>query len=202
MKRSLAVLVSWLGLALISVAHGAEPRIAVVDLAQVLQKHPDTKSAEALLQMQVEEFEQEQKELLAKGEKLKEEFETVRKEAENKALSEAVREEKLGLAREKLIALKEHEQKLIDTSRQRRREISDQEQRLRKRILDKIRDVIQEYAKKKQIALVLDSSAAGAAGVEAVVYAEQPLDITSDIIRLVTAAEGKKEASGEKNQAQ
>ncbi|MCX7590591.1 MAG: OmpH family outer membrane protein, partial [Kiritimatiellae bacterium] len=121
-----------------------------------------------------------------------------RKEAENKARSDIVREEKLEIEREKLLALKEYEQKLRETGRQRQRELSDQERRLRNRILDKIREVTRDYAKKHQISLVLDSSAAGMAGVEAVVYAEQALDITAEVIRLVTAVGEQKGEAGEK----
>jgi Skp family chaperone for outer membrane proteins len=183
-------------------AHGAEAKIAVVDMESLLKAHPDTKPAESMLQKQVDEFESEQKDMIADLDKMKKVFEAARKDANNKALSEEERDKKVTIAEAKLTDVREQEDKVRETASQRQKQLKDQGLRMRKRIVTKIRDVIKEYAGKKGYVLVVDSSALSMSGIEAVVYSEEKNDITADIRKLIdqqkseTSEKQKTETSG------
>jgi Skp family chaperone for outer membrane proteins len=166
--------------------------IAVVDLEKVMKAYPETQSAEAILQSQVDEFELEQKELEQKVDRLKQSFEASLSEAENKALSESAKEKKIAIAREKA---KEYELTRRDvraTLNKRKQELTERGARMSRRIVEKLKDKIQTYAKEKGFDLVLDSSALSMASSEMVLFATDKINITDAILEL-TANEPKDE---------
>jgi outer membrane protein len=171
-----------------------QQKIGVVDMATLIKEHPETKSADAVLQKQVEDFEAEQKEMLADIEKLKKSFDVARKEADNKALSESEKEKKITVAEGKLNDLRDQDRKFRETMAERQKQISDQEVRMKRRIVAKIRDVVKEYAEKEKYSLILDASSLSIGGVESVLYSASRNDITADIRKLIE--EKKKDASG------
>lgn len=168
-----------------SAAWSAEAKTAVVDMGRVLKAFNETKAAESLLEKQKDEYEAEQKEMMAEREKLKKEFEVARDNARSKAISEKERESKLDIAEEKLNALRECEMKIRETTSSRQKELADQGMRMQRRIVTKLRGIIGKVAAEKQIDLVLDSAAVGISGVESVIYAGKALDITEDVIKVV-----------------
>ena len=177
------------GLAPFLAARGADapPRIAVCDMERIMKSFAEFKSAEDLLQKQLDDFRLEQDELQGEGDKLRQEFEAARSESENKALSESARDKQLEAAKEKLSALREHEMKTRKVVATRERELSERGMRMRKRIVTKLRGVVKEYADKQGIVIVLDSSALGVNGVESLVYGRSELDITDEIVKIVSA---------------
>lgn len=167
----------------------AELKIAVVAVGRVLNAYDEMKSAENLIEKQVEEFELEQKEMFSELESLKEEFDAAREEAGNKALSEEIREEKKKIAEEKFAALKKCERQIQETLGLRQKQIADQGSRMRRRILSKLRDIIQEYAEKESFDLVFDSSGIGVGGMETIIYGNEKMDITEEILKLIAKKE-------------
>ncbi|MDP6523286.1 MAG: OmpH family outer membrane protein [Kiritimatiellia bacterium] len=165
--------------------------IAVVDLTRVMNTYPETKAADAQLEDQVKEFEAEQKDLLDEYRKLREELEILGKEAANRALSEAAREEKRQLAETKLMALKDHERKIQETSEFRRKQINEQRFRMRERIDFKLRGIVAEYAEKKGYNLVLDSAESRLTTRKPVVYRADNFDITEEILKITAPEELK-----------
>jgi Skp family chaperone for outer membrane proteins len=171
-----------------------QQKIGVVDMASLIKAHPETKAADAVLQKQVDDFEAEQKDMLSEIEKLKKSFDIARKEADSKALSESEKEKKLAAAEDKLNDLRDLDKKFRETMGERQKQISDQEIRMKRRIVGKIRDVVKEYAGKEKYSLVLDASALSVGGVENVLYSAEKNDITADIRKLIE--EQKKDTSG------
>lgn len=168
---------------------GAEQSVAVVDMERVIRAYPETESAEAILQKQKEKYEAEQDELFDKGQALKQEFETIRDQAENRALSDAAREEKITEARAKMQELVELERTIRETTRRRKRDLAEEELRLQRSIVGKIHEKIVEYARNEKIDLVLDSAAISAGGVQTVIHHAERLDITDAIITLTGGSE-------------
>jgi Skp family chaperone for outer membrane proteins len=164
----------------------ASQKIAVVDMEKVMTHFGEFKEAEVLLKKQLEEFELEQDELLDERDKLKEEFEAAREEASNKALSDSAREKQFEKARDRAIALKEHERRIRKTTAERQKELSERGVRMRKRIVTKLSSIIQAYAEKNEVTLVIDSSSLGMTGIEAVIYSKPELDITPDILKITS----------------
>ena len=184
------ILVSWA----VHAGEDGNGKVAVVNMDRLIKGHPDTAFAESVLKQQFEEFEAEQKNIQADGEKLKDEFDKIREQTEDKALSEAAREEKITLAKDKLRQLQEFDRRSRDKTLKRKQEISENELRLRKQIVGKIRDSLQKYGDKNGISLVLDSSALAAAGVETVIFASPKVDITDDVMKLIGGKDAKPDA--------
>ena len=171
-----------------------ETTVGIVDMERVLSAHPETQEAERLLQKQIQEFETEKDTLLDKFERLKKDFEQARDEAESKALSEAGRQKKKTEAEEKLIALREFDAEVRQTTLLRQKQLADRKRRMRERIVERIRAIIQTYAAKKGLALVLDSGPM-LEGPGAVVYSLKTMDITEDILKIVAADKVEREAN-------
>jgi Skp family chaperone for outer membrane proteins len=182
----------------VSGAWAAETKIAVVDMSRVMKEYSETKSAEALLQKQIEEIEAEQKEMMGERDKLRKDFESARESAKDKALSDKERESKMDVAEMRLNALRDCEIKIRDTVNQRQKQIADQKMRMQRRIVSKLREIVSKYAANKHISLVMDSAGISISGVEAVVYNEAGLDITEEILKIVnTGTEEKKSEKSE-----
>jgi|GEM_PF-2763156 len=179
---------------------GLEGKIAVLDMEQVMGAHPETRLAEQLLQSQADEYEAEKDAMLAKFERLKEEFEAARDALDNKALSDGGRARKRQEAESKFNLLRDYDRELRQTTLLRQKQLMDRKRRMRERIINKIREVVKSYATEKGFLLVLDS------GVSlddpgAVLYAAQALDITDDILKIVAAQKANRDELKEIMQA-
>jgi Skp family chaperone for outer membrane proteins len=165
--------------------------IGVVDMGRAIKAHPDTQQADALLQKQVEEFELEQKEMLEERERLKSDLEAADKEARSRALSDREREKKVDIVEDKLRDLRSYEAKIRRTAEMRRKQLTDQEGRMRKRIEDKLREVVETVAGEQELDLVLDTAARGTTGIRTIVYNSEAIDITDDILKAMEKESGK-----------
>lgn len=163
----------------------AETKIVVVNMERVIEAFPETKTANLLLEKQVEEFETENKEMLAELERLNKEFENINNEAKSKVLNEEARASKVKNAEGKLTELKEYKFKIQKKVALWQNQITDQKVRMRMQIVSKLRKIIQEYAENKGYFLVLDSSSMGRNGVETVVYNPQGIDITDEVLKII-----------------
>lgn len=171
-------------------AHAAdEVKIAVVDMQRVIRAYPETRAAESILEEQKASFDKEHENLMGEGEALKEEFEQIRVQSENRALSDAARDEMHEQARAKMQGLVELERKIRENQRVRKRDLAEEEMRLGRRIIEKIDAHITSYAKEHAITLVLDSASLIAGGRRTVVYSVEALDITEDVIKLTGGKE-------------
>jgi len=186
MKKQIAIPAATIVACLWAIAGMAgEQRTAVVDMGKLIGAHPDKAAAETLLQKQVDDFEAEQKGIDEEREKIKNAFEKIRAETEDKALSEDARRDKLKDAEKKIIEMRELERKSRDTAATRRQQLAEEKRRMQGQVVSKIRDVIRDYAKKKGFTMVLDSASVGMQGVESVIYSEPDADITEDILKLI-----------------
>lgn len=186
MRKTSAVFGALLGTAILAgLAGAADGQIAVVQMDRLIKAHPTTKENLAVLKKQIKDFEDEQDKMIAERDSLEKTYRDAREEAENKALSEDVRGKKRQAAEDKLAALKELEKKRRETANLRQKQLTDQELRMRETIVSRIRDVIRDYTAKKGIIVVLNGSA-GVDGIEAVVYRVDKLDITEDILKLIS----------------
>jgi Skp family chaperone for outer membrane proteins len=160
-------------------------KIAVVNMEEVLQAHPDTKEAEKIIQRQVTEFDAEKAGLVEKFESMRKEFERVRSDSENKALNENGRLQKRREAERKLEEMRDFDEEVRQTTLLRQRQIKERKGRLRARIVADIRAVIRDYAQKNGYAMILDSGAlVDDYGV--VVYNVEAMDLTRVIAKVLT----------------
>jgi len=169
----------------VSVLCAGEFKVAVVDMGKLIGAHPDRSRAESLLQKQASEFEEELKAIEKNKEQLKTEFEKLRDEMDNKTLSDDARKAKLKEAEGKIAEIKKVEEKMRNTTMNRRQQLAEEKKRMQGQVVEKIRKIIGDYAKKNDYALVLDSASIGMQGVESVIYSEEKMDITEDILKII-----------------
>jgi len=174
-----------------------ESKVAVVDMEKVMAAHPETQEAEALLQKQAAEFDAEKDDMLAKFDRLKKEFEVARDGAENKALSDEARTAKRELAEDKLAALRDFDNEVRQTTVMRQKQLADRKHRMRDRIVGKIRDIVRAYANQHGLVLVLDCGAV-MDNPGSVLYNAEKMDVTEDILKIVSLQKVNREELTEK----
>ena len=184
-----------LALALTEGARAAEMKVAVVNAGALLKQYYKTARADAQFQDQVEEFGAERDKLLAEHRRLKKEFEQLRAESQSKAFSEDARDKRKVQAEEKLTQVVEYENNIRDLAQSRRKQLEDDGRRMQKKLLGEIQDIVQAYAKTNGFALVLDSSGPASSALPTVLFADEKLDITDAVLKILNAG---KDAATEK----
>lgn len=179
-------------------AAGVERRICVVDMERVMDSYPETREARSQLKQRVERYEQERKELVGQRTAMLEELKVIADESENKALSEKAQDEKRDEARKKQKELIDFEGKLKETLTAKQKDLQAEEETLVKAIVTKLEFVVSKYAEEKDLDLVLDSSAVKPNGVHVVTYSGKKVDITEDIIALVSGGAEKGDSGMDK----
>jgi len=177
-------------------AQAAETRIVFANMDRIFGEFYKTKLADTQLREQAGQVMEERKKLMGDFEKLQQEFNKLRDDAQNTALNEDVRTQRRNSAEEKLVEVRDFESKIRRFDETRGKQMKDQQQRMRKRIVEEIRDTIQTYARNQMYSAVLDTSGLTANGVEAVLFVEPRVDITGEIIDVLNR--GRPADMGEK----
>ena len=179
-RRGAALVGLWLAGATLGLA--AESRIVFVNMDRVFNEFYKTKLADTQLKEQSSQILAERKKLTDEYEVLQPAFNKLREDAQNPALSEEVRTQKRTAAEEKLVEIRDFENKIKRFDETRRKQLDDQSRRMRKRIVDEILETIQIYARNQMFTAVLDSAGQSLNGVQNVLFTESRADITSDIV--------------------
>jgi outer membrane protein len=160
---------------------------AFIDLDSVFTNYHKTKVAEAQLKDQADEIKAERKTMIEQFETVQADYQALRAQAQNTALSEDARNMKRGEAEEKLIEVRDMESKIRRLEESAQRRIDDQSRRARKRLVDEINLIIRDYAFTKNYTAIIDTSGESLNGVPTVVFYNPNLDITAEITALVNA---------------
>ena len=192
-KISSVGLILMLALCLLPAAgsFAAEQTIVFVDMNKLFDGFYKTKVADGKLNERADEFNDERKGIVDDAKKLEDEFNALREDAQNTALSSEVREQKRNQAEDKLIEIREYESKLRRFDESRKKQLDDQSRRMRKDIVEEIRTAIQTYARSQGVSAVLDSSGQSLNGVEQVLYTDGKVDITEGVLDLLNKGEEK-----------
>jgi len=173
-------------LAALPSAYCQDLKIAVVNMELVMKAYPETRSSRLILEQQLGEFENEQKDMLKELQEMSDKFREVRDQSRNTALSEEARETHRAAAEARLEELRQRENEIKETAALRRKQLQDQQLRMRRRIVKKLREIIAGYCEKNNIDLTLDGALPEASGPETVVYCAKKLDITDAILGLIS----------------
>lgn len=162
-------------------AQAADTKIVFVNMDRIFNDFYKTKLADTQLKEQAAQVMDERKKLQSDFDKLQADFNKQRDDAQNTALTEEVRAQRRTSAEEKLVEIRDFEQKIRRFDDTRRKQMEDQSRRMRKRIVDEIRETIQTYARNQMFSAVLDVSGQTLNGIETVLYTEPRMDITGEI---------------------
>ena len=165
----------------------AELKVAAVDTARILKEYYKTDLAEHHVQQQLDDFSAERDKLLAQHKKMKQEFEALRSESENKALTEEAREKKKEQAEDKLTAVIAFENSVRDKAASRKRELEMEGRKIQGELGRAIKDAIRTVSEKNGYTLVLAQGGLMANGLESVLYANPKMDMTEEVLKLLNA---------------
>ena len=163
----------------------AEQKIAVMDLALVIENDPTMAETQTAVRAKITAYEKEQQEMLGVREEMKVELEELIKKTESKVISDVARKALEDQARAKIQEIKSYENDIKDGASLAQKRIADQTTRAQKKILDKIKAVAADYAKQNGYDFVIPTTIDNATGMFIVLYANEKYDITDEIIELI-----------------
>jgi len=178
MKKLLVVT----SMCLMAFASAQAAQIGVVNMERLIQAHPRTAQDRAILERYIADFDVERDERLAALRALSESFETLRAQAEDIGLTPEAAQERRQRAQLKFEELRQAEVALRDVATRRQQELTNQEIRMRDRIVRDIKRVVREVADEKGLDLVLDGGEDPAGGYGAVIFARPPFELTEEVI--------------------
>lgn len=168
-------------------AGAADLKVAVVDTARILKEYYKTALAEAHIQQQLDDFAAERDKLMAQHKKMKQEFENLREESQNKALTDDAREKKKELAEEKLTTVIEFENTIRDKAASRKKELEGEGRKIQGELAKSIKAAITGCSQKGGYTLVLADGGLLGNGLESVLYVDPKMDITDDVLKILNA---------------
>jgi len=158
-------------------------RIVLVDLNRVFIEYYKTPIASAKLKETIESYNKEQEELRTQLRKGIDELTKLREEQEKTEYTPEVREQKKKAVQEKLSETQKAQRDLEEYQHSHQQILDQQRDRMRQTILGEIKDVISKEAKDAGYTLVFDKSGNTLNGIPTVVYSQDSMDITDDIIK-------------------
>jgi Skp family chaperone for outer membrane proteins len=160
-------------------------RIVNVDLDRVFNEYYKTPLATAKLKETAEGYTKELEEMLTRFKKETEALNKLREEQDKTEYTAEIREQKKKAVQDKLTEVSKIQREIEDYKRSHQQELERQTQRMRTGIIKEITDVIGKEARDSGYSYVLDKSGRTLNGVAAVIYAQDSLDITDDILKVL-----------------
>jgi len=180
-----------LGLALGASAQVPTGRIVTVDLNRVFNEYYKTPIASSKLKETADSFNKEHEEMLANYKKEIDEVNKLREEQDKPEYTAEVRAQKKKALEDKLVETNKLQHDIDDYRTSHRKILEEQTQRMRSTILKEINDVITKEARDAGYMLVLDKSGNTLNGVPAVVFSQDSMEITDDIIKILNKNQPK-----------
>jgi len=160
-------------------------RIVTVDLNRVFNEYYKTKASSDKLKEQAETYNKEQDALLAQFRKLSDELAKLQEEQEKPEYTEEVKAQKRKQVREKLDEIKAKETEIQNYRRSHTELLQQATQRMRAGIIKEIQEVIAKEARDLGYLYVFDKSGNTLNGIPAIVYSQDSLDITEEILKVL-----------------
>ena len=163
-----------------SVAQPA-PKIVVVDMAKLLDDHPETADQNAKLKGDESKANEELEKLNKEGQDLVNQLKEMEEQGKNPALAADAKEKLQTEMRAKIEEIQRKQNEVQSFRGNTQRSLQQRIQNFRKIMFEKISVTVTEVAKAKGATLVLDKSGFTHIGVSPVVYADAAYDITADV---------------------
>lgn len=165
-------------------------KIGVVDMKRIFAEYGRTKEAEKEINDRKAQAKKELDERTAKYKDLLERFQALQEAVQDEALSPQLREQKReegqGVGQE----AKSLERQIQEFRTRRERQLQEQVVRMRKTILEEIRELVEEMSKTKNFDLVFDKSGVSLNGVPFLLHSRDAVDFSSDIINRLNVSGG------------
>jgi outer membrane protein len=193
MKNTIVALVitAALGLALTASAQAPSSRIVTIDLNKLFNDYYKTPIASAKLKETADSFNKEHDEMMSNYKKEIDDLNKLRDDQDKPEYSAEVREQKRKAVADKLTETQKMQRDIDDFRTSHRKILEEQTQRMRQTILKEIQDVIEKEARDKGYQLVLDKSGNTLNGVPDLIYSQDSMDVTDDILKVLNKNQPK-----------
>jgi len=174
-----------LGLTVALTALGAAEapmRIGIIDLKKVFDGFYKTKQADTQLKERAADLDKSRQAMMDDYDKAKREFESLRDSANDQALSADERDKRKAAAEKKLIEMRQIEQDTAQFDRTARGTLAEQQRRMRDRILDEIKEVVNSKAKQASLDMVIDVAAESVNQTPVLLYYRGNDDLTTLVL--------------------
>lgn len=176
----------------------AEMKIATLDIEKIVDLHPDTARNRVDLKETLDDYQAEVARLedaaVAAGKAAKASIE----ESRNPALGEKARKRAEEEAEKNVEIARTAEREFAKKRAERQRDLNEQEARMLRVTIRQVEAEVAKYAKEKGISLVLPITGSRIGIAPAVVWADEALDITADIMAILGIEDKEPEADEEK----
>jgi outer membrane protein len=188
LKRGLAIVAAAALLSLAGTSAFAQSqRIAVVDMKKAFDSYYKTKQAEAQIKDRATESDKVYKGMIEDYKKANQEYKTLIDGANDQAVSAEEREKRKKAAETKLLDLQEIEKSVKQYESQARTTIGAMEKRMRDKIVEEIREVVNRLSTSGGYAYVLDSAAVTPYQTPIILYSDAKSDLTDAVIKEINA---------------
>jgi len=174
-----------LGLAVTGSAQVPAGRIVTIDLNKVFNEYYKTPIASAKLKETADSFNKEHDDMMANYKKDIDELNKLRDDQDKPEYTAEVREQKRKAVADKLTETQKMQRDIDDYRTSHRKILEEQTTRMRQTILKEIQDVIEKEARDAGYQLVLDKSGNTLNGVPSVVFSQDSMEITDDIVKIL-----------------
>lgn len=165
----------------------AQGRIATVDLRKLFDGYWKTKQADAALKDRAAELERDHKAMIEDWKKGREDYQKLLGSANDPAVSTEERDKRKRDAEARLKELKDIEDSVAQFERQARTTLDEQRLRMRSKLLDEIKQILNQRARTAGYSLVLDVSADSANNTPVVLYTNNDNDLTDSLLQQLNA---------------
>ena len=193
MKNTIIAFVAMSSVALAFTASAQAPagRIVIVDLNKVFTDYYKTPIASAKIKDTAESFNKELNEMVDNYKKEIEELNKLREDQDKPEYTAEVREQKRKAVSEKLAETQKIQRDLEEYRTSHGKILQDQQLRMRQSIVKEIQDIIDKEAASAGYQLVLDKSGTTANAVPTILFSQDSMDITDDIIKILNKNQPK-----------
>jgi outer membrane protein len=187
MKKIISAVVAVVAVGLSQLASAQVPSssIVTVDMNKIFNDYWKTPIASAKLKETAEGFNKENEELVNNYRKLIDDLNKLREEADKPEYTTEVKAQKKKAIQDKLTETQKAQRDIEEYRRTHQQELERQTQRMRQSILKEITEIIVKEAKDAGYTLVLDKSGNTLNGVPGVVFAQDSLEITDRIVKIL-----------------
>lgn len=183
MKSHLKPLIAILAFGLVAAVGSAQTiKVGIVDMARLFDAHYKTAEKNLVFQDEQERVKAEIQRLNDEGLALQEEAQGMAEQLNNPVLSDDAKAEIQGQARAKVEEMQRKQQEMNTLVNNSSESLKQRIMNFRTLLMDEISKVAADVAKRQGITLLLDKSGPSLLGMPAVLYADDGLEITDEVL--------------------
>ena len=160
-------------------------RIVTVDLNRLFTEYYKTPVASAKLKDTAEQFNKEHDEMLGQYKKMVDDLNKLREEQDKTEYTPEVREQKKKAVQDKLTDTQTMQRNIEEYRASHRQMLDQQTQRMRQNILKEIKDIVLKESRDAGYGIVFDKSGNTANGEPTIIFSQDSIDITEDILKVL-----------------